>query len=518
MKLLLTTDEMRRFDERAIKTLGIPGMILMENAARAVMDEIHNHFGDDLSDLRAEVLCGPGNNGGDGFAIARQLFVRGADVNLHLFAKRDSLKGDAKANADICDTLEIPLQVHTEPDDDFALEPCDLVIDALLGTGLSRAPSALMTHAIRAVNFTWGFVLSVDIPSGVSGTTGDVPGEAVRADATVTFGYAKRGLYLHPGRDYVGELTVGNISIPAFADLEDAAKMRMLEFSDVGAMLPDRPRHAHKGDFGKVFVLAGSRGLSGAAAMVGEAVLRTGAGMVTVGCPASVLPIIASHRAEVMTLALPETADGCLSEDALSEALKGTEWADVVVIGPGLGLDNETTRLIEAYVPQVNKPIVVDADGLNHLARSERLKSALSRKSIITPHAGEFARITGKGIDDVLARPCEEASRLAAESGWVIALKGAPTFTADASGLVFLNPTGNPGLATAGSGDVLTGMIAGFLAQGLAPMWAAAIGVFMHGLAADLAAAELGEASMIAGDVIEAIPSAFAAIEGGQEL
>jgi len=516
MKLLLTTDEMRRFDERAIKEVGIPGMVLMENAARACVDEILSHFEDDVTDLSVAVLCGPGNNGGDGFAIARQLVVRGADVQIHLFATRNSLKGDAKTNADICEKLEIPIQIHAEPGEDFALEGYDLVVDALLGTGTREAPSKLIAQAIEAINRASGFVLSVDIPSGVNGSTGEVPSEAVHANATVTFGYGKRGLYLYPGRDYVGELTIANISIPPFADLEDAAKLRMLEFPDVAELLPSRPRNAHKGDFGKVFVLAGSRGLTGAAAMVAEAILRVGAGMVTVGCPKSVLPLIASRRAEVMTCPLAETETGCLSDEALNDALEATEWADVVVIGPGLGLAPETTRLLEAYVPQLTKPIVVDADGLNHLARSNLLKETLPPRSIVTPHAGEFSRITGKNMDGILKNPVDEAEQLAVQSGWVVVLKGAPTLTADATGLVFLSSTGNPGLATAGSGDVLTGMIAGFLAQRLPPIWAATVGVFLHGLAGDLAAAKLGEASLIAGDIIEAIPTAFATIEGSQ--
>ncbi|MBM3324864.1 MAG: NAD(P)H-hydrate dehydratase, partial [Calditrichaeota bacterium] len=408
-------------------------------------------------------------------------------------------------------------QIHTKPPRELSLEGCDLIVDALLGTGTREAPSKLIAQAIEAINRAPGFVLSVDIPSGVNGSTGEVPGEAVRADATVTFGYAKRGLYLHPGRDYVGQLTIANISIPPFADLEDAAKLRMLEFADVAELLPARPRHAHKGDFGKVFVLAGSRGLSGAAAMVAESVLRVGAGMVTVGCPQSVLPMIAGRRAEVMTRALAETKDGCLSEKALQDALEASEWADVVVIGPGLGLADETTRLLEAYVPHLKKPIVIDADGLNHLARSKSLKKALPRKTIITPHAGEFGRITGQDINDILKNPVEEAAELAKRTDWVVVLKGAPTFAADASGFVFLNPTGNPGLATAGSGDVLTGVIAGLLAQRLSPIWAASVGIFLHGLAGDIMAAEIGEASLIAGDVIEALPSALATIEGGQE-
>lgn len=517
MKLLLTTDEMRRFDKRAISELGIPGIVLMENAARAVIDEVHSHFDDDISDLPVVVLCGPGNNGGDGFAVARHLLVRGAEVHIYLFAPRESLQGDAKTNADICENLKIPIQVQTRAGKDFSLDSYPLIVDALLGTGIRRAPSKSIAAAISAINRASGFVLSVDIPSGVNGSTGEVMGEAVRAEATVTFGYAKRGLYLHPGRDYVGELTVANISIPPFADLEEAAPLRVLEFSDVSALLPERPRHAHKGDFGKVFVLAGSQGLTGAAAMVAEAILRVGAGMVTVGCPQSVLPLIAGRRAEVMTRPLAETKSGCLSQAALDEALKATEWADVVVIGPGLGLDGETTRLLEAYVPELNKPIVVDADGLNHVARSARLKRALPRGSIITPHAGEFSRITKKSISDVLKQPVDAAGGLAAKSGWIVVLKGAPTFTADPGGLVFLNPTGNPGLATAGSGDALTGMIAGLLAQGSGPMWAATVGVFLHGLAGDLAASQLGEASLIAGDIIEALPSAFATVEGGEE-
>ncbi|MDD5087677.1 MAG: NAD(P)H-hydrate dehydratase [bacterium] len=510
---LLTSDQMRALDAHAIDEIGIPGIVLMENAARSVVDAIEERAGD-VEFLSVAVLCGPGNNGGDGFAIARQLHLRGADVDVFLLGDEAALKDDALTNYLLLKALDLQ-PMPWEAEDGITLDDYDVIVDALFGTGASRAPEDVYLDAIRSINDSNGMVVAVDVPSGMDASTGRIAGEAVLADVTVTFQCGKCGLLLPPGRDYAGDLIVAPISIPEREDILAEAPFALPEDEDVLALLPLRPREAHKGVFGNLLVIAGSRGLSGAARLSGLAALRTGVGLVKIATPESIRSEVAAFRAELMTIGLPETPAGTIASSAIEVLKPHLEWADAVALGPGLGTDKETARFVAALLKETERPLVVDADGLNLIAQ-HNLQDSVPAGTILTPHPGEFDRLTGKKHEDFFAR-AEAARSLASEREIVVVLKGAPTICFDPPGLGVINPTGNPGLATAGTGDVLTGMIAGFLAQGLDPHSAAWVGAYLHGRAADIAADELSEAALVAADVIATLPEAFASLEHGDE-
>jgi hydroxyethylthiazole kinase-like uncharacterized protein yjeF len=505
---LLSSEQMRALDKNAIETIGIPGIVLMENAALAVVDVIDERFGE-IEWVTAAVLCGPGNNGGDGFAIARQLHLRGADVDVFLFSDPAKLQGDALANFKLLEPLGVPT-FFVDNADELDLSEYDLLIDALFGTGTTRAPEGVYHGAIRAVNDSAANVVSVDVPSGVDASTGAVPGEAVWADVTVTFQYAKLGQMLPLGREYCGDVVVSPISIPPHADTLEEVKYSIPEDDDIADLLPPRPSDAHKGDFGKLLVIAGSRGMSGAARLASAAALRTGVGLVKAAVPESIRAEVASYAAEVMTIGLPETKSGAIAESASAVLKDEIEWADAVAIGPGLGRDPETAKLLKAILPMV-KRLVIDADGLNLIAE-HKLLSLIPSGAVLTPHPGEFARLSGKQTEDFFAR-AETASKFSKEHDLVLLLKGAPTISFDQQGQGVVNATGNPGLATGGTGDVLTGIVGALLAQGLDGHSAAYVAAYLHGRAADLGAAELGEASLIAGDVIDYLPDALQSVQ-----
>jgi len=504
---------MRALDAHAIDTIGIPGIVLMENAARSVVDAIEERAGD-VEFLSVAVLCGPGNNGGDGFAIARQLHLRGADVDVFLLCDESAIKGDALTNYNLLKTLEL-YPMPWEAENGITLDEYDVIVDALFGTGAARAPDGLYLDAIHCINDSDGLVVAVDVPSGVDASTGRVTGEAVMADVTVTFQCGKCGQLLPPGRDYAGDLVVSPISIPEREEVLAEAPFALPEADDVLALLPLRPREAHKGVFGNLLVIAGSRGMSGAARLSGLAALRSGVGLVKIATPESIRSEVAAYRAELMTIGLPETAAGTIAASALETLKPHLLWADAVALGPGLGTDEETARFVAALLKEAERPLVIDADGLNLIAQ-HHLQDSIPAGTILTPHPGEFDRLAAKKHEDFFAR-AEAARSLASEREIIVVLKGAPTICFDPPGLGVINPTGNPGLATAGTGDVLTGMIAGFLAQGLDPHTAAWVGAYLHGRAADIAVGELGEASLVAADVIATLPEAFDSLENGDE-
>ncbi len=505
---LLTSDQMRALDAHAINELGIPGIVLMENAARSVMDAIEERF-DDVEFLSVAVVCGPGNNGGDGFAVARHLFLRGADVDVFLLCDESQIKGDALTNYNLLKALDLP-SIQWDTESGIMLADYDIIVDALFGTGAVRAPEAAVLDAVQAINEAPGTVFAVDVPSGVDASTGVVPGEAVLADVTVTFQCAKAGQLLPPGRDHTGDLIVAPISIPEREDILADAPFALPEDEDVLALLPARPREAHKGYFGNLLIIAGSRGMSGAARLVGLAALRMGTGLVKVAVPESIRSEVAGYRAELMTIGLPETAAGTIAASAIDVLKPHFEWADAVALGPGLGTEAETGKFLEKLVKIAAKPLIIDADGLNLIA-AHKLMDHLPAGTVLTPHPGEFDRLTRHKAGDFYSRAAA-AGQLAQDRELVVVLKGAPTISFDATGLGVINPTGNPGLATAGSGDVLTGMIAALVAQGLDGHTAGWMGAYLHGRAADLAVQDLGEASLVAGDVIGSLPAAFTSL------
>ena len=517
---ILTAAEIRRIDRLSHDEYGIPGTILMENAGMRVVEAVDGCV-DDLDGASVLVLCGKGNNGGDGFVVARQLIQRGAAPQVFLFARPDAVSGDARQNLDILTALgHGPVVVDDRAAWDEAasrIGEVDVVVDALLGTGLSKPVDGLLARAISSINdvFSKAAVVSVDVPSGSAADSGDVQGPVVEADVTVTFSALKHCLVSPPACHFAGEVIVADIGNPH--PLIDSAK-DAVELLDP-ASFPDaafpRDLDTHKGDYGKVLIVGGSLGKGGAAAMAARAALQSGAGLVTAAVPRGTLPVVAGHTPEVMTEALPETADGTLSAEALRRV--GNRLVDgksVVAIGPGIGTHPETFDAVRDLVKALELPVVLDADGINAFAgHAEALipDGSGAAPRILTPHPGEMARLTGASIAEIHRDRLTVAREFASAHGVHIVLKGFRTVIAGPDGSAFVNPTGNAGMATAGSGDVLTGMIAGVLGQPHLGALAERIGlaVFLHGLAGDRAANEVGEESMLATDILHFLPEAW---------
>ncbi|MDI6711082.1 MAG: NAD(P)H-hydrate dehydratase [Bacillota bacterium] len=511
---LVTSAEVRDIDRRATDEYGVPGLILMENAGRQVFAAAAETLGGEsrLAGKLVVVICGRGNNGGDGFVAARHLLLRGVRVKLFLAADPQTVAGDARVNLEIWERFG--QKMYTERDKNFhqalqlTLMQADLVIDALYGTGFKGVLKDRAAKVAEAVNASGRPVIAVDIPSGVDADTGAVRGPAVRAARTVTMGLPKPGLYLYPGAEYTGEITVADISLPP--PLLSGGSRFLLTADLVREWLPPRSPQAHKGDFGRVLLVAGSRGMAGAARLAAAGALRAGAGLVTLAVPAGLQPVVAAGLTEAMTLGLPETVEGSLSLAAYDALAPSTALATVLALGPGLSTHPETVEVVRRLVQETSLPCVVDADGLNALALGAlELRSRKGRAPLIlTPHPGEMARLVGRPAGEVQADRTGTATRGAAEWNAVVVLKGARTVIAGPDGTTYLNPTGNPGMASGGMGDVLTGIIAGLLAQGLDPLRAAAAGVYLHGRAGDLAVAARGgePRGLLAGDLLAALP------------
>ena len=501
------TAQIRECDRITIEDLGLPGLVLMENASRAAAVEAIRMLDDNPLDKRVRIFCGKGNNGGDGFAIARHLRNGGAEIELFLTGAVKDLRGDALFNCELYKKLGGRVN-EVNPEIGFRLgrKKPDLVIDALLGTGFMGPVLGLYAEAIDIINSTDVQVLAVDIPSGVEADTGFVTGSAVIATRTITFGLLKAGLLLPPGRECSGQLVVADIGIPPQFVRKQRIRQYIVGRGDVAECFPERHPTDHKGKAGHVFILAGSPGLTGAAALAAEASMRTGAGLTVVGTPVSLNPVLESKLTEAMTLPLPENRNGCLCEEAYSACRDRIEWADVLVFGPGVGRDPDTVGLLAKVLEKLDKPLVVDADGLTLLADNPELLGKLSRKCVLTPHPGEFSRLTGLSTGAIGADRIGTARKWAKKHGVTLVLKGSPSLTALPDGQVIINSTGNAGLATGGSGDVLTGIIAALIAQGLDATAAAWAGCWLHGAAGETAAAELSQHGMIAGDIIEFLP------------
>ncbi|MBM3326375.1 MAG: NAD(P)H-hydrate dehydratase [Calditrichaeota bacterium] len=507
MKAAALPAQMRECDRIAIEELGIPGIVLMESAARGAAKRARALLGGEVRSKSVAVVCGKGNNGGDGFAAARYLLGWGAEVKLFLLGRLDELHSDAKVNADIYRRLGGSICECPETRDLKHLKRtnCDLILDAILGTGASGELKGLFTEAIRILNASAVPILAIDIPSGVDGATGATRSIAVQANETVTFGLLKTGLLFPPGREHCGAVSVVDIGIPPAVVDRVGVDQYIIEPADVRAALPKRSPAAHKGDAGYVYILAGSPGLTGAAALAAESAMRCGAGLVIVGTPAGLNPILEAKLTEAMTEPLPETADGCLSPQAWTQIEKRLDWADAIAVGPGLGRDPQTAQLILRLLKNVQKPLIIDADGLYHLG-ADKEKFNLPSNCVLTPHPGELSRLIGLSIPEIAADRMGIARKTAAEWRVVLHLKGAPSLTAAPDGRVIINSTGNAGMATGGSGDVLTGVIAALMAMGLNSFDAAWCGAYLHSRAGDLAAVKKGQFGMLAGDIINCLP------------
>ncbi len=515
MRRVVTSAEMHEMDLLAIEGMHIPGLLLMENAGIAVAEAVEEWLGETPDGLVA-VLCGKGNNGGDGMVAARHLLNRGYSVDVALIAERESIRGDARVQLTILESMHAPVRIIASAGALRPLRACALIVDALFGTGISGAVTGLAAEVIRWVHDSGKPVISVDVPSGLNSDDGSIAGSCIRADQTVTMGELKRGLLIPPGREMAGVVTVADISMPAAVAESVKTGTFLLEDEDVVSRLPERPPAAHKGDFGKVLVLAGSTGLTGAAALASMASLRCGCGLTVLGIPESLNPILEEKCTEVMTRPLPQTPEGTLSIAAEKEILRLIEWADVLAMGPGLSACEETRELIRRVVRKCRKPMVLDADGINAFEGRKDLLETGRQSCVLTPHYGELGRVTGLSVGDIAAHRIEIARETALSMKKVLVLKGAPTVIGDPAGRVFINATGNSGMATAGSGDVLTGIIAGFLGQRLAPLDAALCGVYCHGYAGDVAAEAKGERGMMAMDILNSLPSIFQRLENAE--
>jgi NAD(P)H-hydrate epimerase len=508
---VLTTDQMREADRRTIEEIGLPSIVLMENAGRQVVAAIESAF-DGLASMRIAVLCGRGNNGGDGFVVARTLMARHIDTGVYLVGQAADVKGDARINLDVlrhlgADVVEISDAAAWELHGTDVLGS-DLVVDALFGTGLNAPLSGLVETIVADLNGSARPVVAIDLPSGLSADGPEVPGPAVHANITVTLGAPKLPLVLPPAEAFAGNLVIADIGIPlpVINGLE-GRWVEILTKESMRALVEPRSQDSHKGDYGHVLVVAGSRGKTGAAALSATAALRSGAGLVTVATPASVLPIVASLGMEFMTVPLDETDEGLIAFEALERVLEFE--ADVIAIGPGLGQSASTTAFVQGLVERAGVPLVIDADALNAFAGdADRLVGRDGIDIVITPHPGEMARLVGVSVEEVQTHRLDVARDFAATHRVHVVLKGHRTIVASPDGKTFINLTGNAGMATGGTGDVLTGMIAAWFGQILDAEAASKIAVYLHGLAGDLAEADEGEIGMIAGDMVDRLGDA----------
>jgi NAD(P)H-hydrate epimerase len=504
---------MKDIDLRATSEFGIQSLLLMENAGRGIADVIEEYF--EIDRLVVLIVAGKGNNGGDGFVIARHLKNRGASVHTIVLGRKREIKGDARTNLEILERSGIKVTEITEPDTLKSkikdIGPVDLVVDAIFGTGFTGKPEGIFKQAISIINQTRGFIIAVDIPSGVSTDDGSVEGEAIEADATVALCLLKRGHFLYPGRSFSGDVWIADIGIP-YHKIEPEGTLLLLTDSEIQSLLPARPPAGNKGTFGKVLVLAGSRGYSGAAALTARAAQKIGAGLVRLGIPKSLSDPMESKLTEVIKIPLAETEAETFSLKAYTRISRLLLDSSVVALGPGIALHPETKKLVAKILAGSNVPVVLDADGLNSIAGKTDLFAKTKTPLVLTPHPGELARLIDRSANEIDKNRIEVATEVARDFKAVVVLKGAPTVIAEPGGKVFINPTGNSGLASGGTGDVLTGFIAGLIGQGLGPLAASKVGVYLHGLAADLAVDDTTEYALVASDLIDYLPQALKSI------
>lgn len=509
---IITGAQMQALDRRTIVEGGIPSRTLMERAGAGVVTCLEATFGP-LRGKTVTILCGKGNNGGDGFVAARILYRRRVSVNVFALASVADLSRDAAGMSRQFSRLagKSAIRPYSSKSQVLPLlQDSDIIVDALFGTGLASEITGRYADAIESINEAHRPVVAIDLPSGLHADYGTILGRAVRATLTVTFGLPKLGLYVNEGIDLAGRVSIVDIGIPQpYIDAVESRTTLITE-SFVRASLPVRKQSSHKGTYGHVGIIAGSVGKTGAAAMAAKAALRVGAGLVTVAVPSGVNDVLEAKLLEAMTAPMPDTKARTFSRTAFDRLSTFIAARTATAIGPGLSTHPETVELVQALVKQLDRPAVLDADALNALAGRAALLTECKTPPILTPHPGEMARLeTDATPQSVNADRIGTATRFARERGVFVILKGARTVIARPDGSVAVCPTGNPGMATAGTGDVLTGMTVGLLAQGLPPWEAACTATFVHGYAGDLAAGRIGQAGIIAGDVIEQIPYAL---------
>jgi len=510
---IVTARQMAALDRETIEGHGIPGLDLMERAGAGIAEEVLAMLDRLDGPRRVLLFAGKGNNGGDAFVVARLLHEKEVETLTVLVGAAADLKGDALENHRRLQGLGAELvEIHDRAGLEALHERAEdagLVVDGLLGTGLSGEPTGLMADAIRFINTLAVPVVAVDIPSGVSGDSGPVNDCFVRADLTVTMALPKLGCFLGNGPNGLGRLAVVDIGILKKVEAGAQSCGELMVPDEIAPLLPERERLSHKGTYGRLFVLAGSRGYTGAAALVANAAMRAGAGLVFLGIPESLNPILEVKCTEAMTMPLPETPDGTVSDEAFFDVARRIEACDALAIGPGLSTNRRTAFLVRKLVATTTVPTVIDADGLNGLAPRAELLNTCKAPVIITPHPGELSRLTDTSQARILGDPWDAARRTAQTYRVTAVLKGAYTIVALPDGDLFLNIMGNAGMASGGVGDVLTGILGALLAQGLPTKDAARLGVILHALAGDIATTEGDPASLIAGDLLEKLPAAL---------
>ncbi|MCK8601092.1 NAD(P)H-hydrate dehydratase [Desulfoferrobacter suflitae] len=517
---LVTASEMARLDRITIEEVGVPGIVLMENAGRGAA-EFFQQVIPNLLECRITILAGSGNNGGDGFVLARLFHDRGAAVSVVCLRPPEKLKGDALVNFQILSKLQVPVMVWDEAaefEKQFeSIKATDVIVDAILGTGLNSDVRGLFRAIIEAVNELNLPVLAVDVPSGLDASTGKVLGAAIRARATATFGLAKIGQIVDPGEEYVGTLKVIDIGIPKLVLEANAPQRYWMDEDYLSGWLSRRSASVHKGQAGHVGVLSGSRGKTGAATLICEGAAHVGAGLVTLFIPASLNPIVEVKLTEMMTLPIPETEEQSPDQAALPEILTFMQQKQVLAVGPGISLHPGTRTLVAGLLPQAPCPMVLDADALTILADRLELLRATSQPLILTPHPGEMARLIRCSASEVQQNRLAIAAEFSRQWGVTLVLKGHRSIIAAPDGRLAVNGTGNPAMASGGMGDILTGMIAGFLAQGLDPYQAACLGVFVHGASADRRMAKVASRGLLASQILDEIAHVIGCLEGSSK-
>jgi NAD(P)H-hydrate epimerase len=509
--------QMKKLDQRAMEEYKIPGIILMEQAGMAVTEEVLKEL-QQHENKKVTIICGIGNNGGDGFVTARCLFQRGIAVKVRIIGDIAKVTGDTKTNYDILRKLKLDIKMLLSFQDiqNLADEVArgSIIVDAIFGTGLNRDMDGLWKELIHVINESNKYVVSIDIPSGISAGTGNILGNAVRANKTVVMQVPKVGNIHFPGAEYSKEMVIKDIGIPEEIIEVDSLNMNLITEEMIKKILPRRRNDTHKGNYGKAYIVAGSTGMTGAAMLTCEAVLRSGAGLLKVAIPQSLNSIMETRLIEAITVPLPELKKGVVGISDIEKIIKTMKESNVIAIGPGSGQTRELEEVLRNICEEATIPIVLDADALNSLAHRLDILNLLKTTAVLTPHIGEMARLTNMSIEDIQRDKIQVAMEFAKKWKVILILKGARTVVASPEGKLFINITGNPGMATAGSGDVLTGIITGFLAQGIQPLEAALAAVYIHGTAGDRAANRIGEYGLMAGDIIRELPYAIKEIVG----
>lgn len=516
---IVTASQMKDIDRITIEEHNIPGVTLMEKAGLEVAKVVLDFVKANKLGKKVIILAGKGNNGGDALVTARYLKQWEFQVTVLVAALRGDISGEAKENLDkleeyLTHILFNPqLQVIREilQEDTYSL-----IVDGLLGTGIKGEVKGDLKDIIREINQTDIPVVAIDIPSGLDADEGLPLSEAVKAGVTVTMGLLKKGLVINQGLDYSGEIKIAEIGFPPDILEQPQSDLRLITEKMISRFLRNRKRISHKGDYGKIFILAGSRGFTGAAFLTCQSALRSGAGLVTLGIPESLNTILESKLTETVTLPLPETTEGSLSTRSLEKIIEKMKTSDVLIIGPGISTNSETKKLIQEILSLSDIPMVIDADGITAFQNKVSIFKQAKAPLIITPHPGEMARLINSSPDEVEKNRFKVADRFSKEFGVVTVLKGAATVITSLEEEIYLNLTGNPGMATAGSGDVLTGIIAGFLGGRLSALSAALSGVLMHGMAGDMAKREKGEYGLMATDILQAVPYVVKKVQKGK--